>query len=281
MNRRAFRFAAPAAMLLVAVIASPAAAQYPPPPSNGETVAFELTSPEAVCVDLDIPYLRFSTTFTGSMVLSFVDTSGEQRPGADDLGSFDGAYANDGGSASGVIRAQYDVDVAGGEVIELLWPGMVLDDDGEPIAWPNWEPVFGDGGEVIGWDEVDDGFSWARTQEASELGVFATLGDDTTDLYAVTYVDPDEVCFDPDETEVGGIIEEDPDPDVVDPGTDTGTEVAPEVTEREEAVGAAPTQVLGVSLVRTGIDAIVLALVGIGLLGLGFLAIRRTREQQR
>jgi LPXTG-motif cell wall-anchored protein len=47
--------------------------------------------------------------------------------------------------------------------------------------------------------------------------------------------------------------------------------------------GVPPTQVLGVQQERrlpiTGTDAIIIALVGLGLFGLGYLALRRTRDQ--
>ena len=52
--------------------------------------------------------------------------------------------------------------------------------------------------------------------------------------------------------------------------------------EEDVAIGDAPTavvgaQVLGVQLARTGIDAVIVALIGAGLLGLGVVALRRTR----
>jgi len=78
------------------------------------------------------------------------------------------------------------------------------------------------------------------------------------------------------DTEVDGEVEVAPVDEDVDPDPDT--DVGGVTIEQEEAVGATPTQVLGVSLVRTGADSLVLAVVGLGLLGLGFLAIRRTRE---
>lgn len=47
----------------------------------------------------------------------------------------------------------------------------------------------------------------------------------------------------------------------------------------EPPVDAVPAEVLGISLQRTGIDAIVIALAGVTLLGLGLVAVRRTRPQ--
>ena len=56
-------------------------------------------------------------------------------------------------------------------------------------------------------------------------------------------------------------------------------EAPPEEPEEPTEVAAeqevAPVEVLGVQLARTGIDALVLALIGVGLLGLGFVAVRR------
>lgn len=284
MMLRTFRIAVPAALLLLAVVAGPAVAQTYPPPLTPEEGSIELSSPESICAVVDIPYLTFSATFTGSTLLSFVDTSGLERADAADLGAFSGQYASDdgdGSAVSGVIRAQFDIEVAGGEVVDVLWPGMELDADGNPVSWPGWAPIFDDG-TIVGWDEVDDGFAWARTQDATELGVFATTPDgDTTDLYPVTYVAPEEICSDPPDVEVGGEVEERPegaDTDTDDTeGTDPGTDPGPDTTA-EDPIGAAPPQVLGVSLVRTGADALLVALAGLGLLGLGFVALRRTRE---
>ena len=50
--------------------------------------------------------------------------------------------------------------------------------------------------------------------------------------------------------------------------------------DRPEAVGPTAVvgaQVLGVQLARTGIDAVIVALIGVGLLALGFVALRRTK----
>ena len=63
-------------------------------------------------------------------------------------------------------------------------------------------------------------------------------------------------------------------------------EVLPEVIERQPepevevaaVVAAQPTEVLGVSLARTGANTLVLALFGALLVGLGFLAVRRPKR---
>lgn len=60
-----------------------------------------------------------------------------------------------------------------------------------------------------------------------------------------------------------------PDPDPVPPA------VRPEQPEQAAPVA---TEVLGVSLQRTGIDALLMAVIGAGLLGLGVVAVRRTRD---
>ena len=96
----------------------------------------------------------------------------------------------------------------------------------------------------------------------------------------------------PEPPEVGGEGEELPDPDAEpdpdpdaepdpDPDVDPDTEDRPDPVPQPDDAPVDPeaADVRGVSLARTGIDAIVIALIGMTLLALGVVALRRTRPQ--
>jgi hypothetical protein len=208
----------------------------------------QLLGPLAGC-QADIPYLQFQAPIdTDEIELSFVEVGAE--------GEYEGVD-EDGETVTGAIRDTRTVDLTGDplEVYSLLWPGMELNADGRPIRWPNWEPVFADPNDdtsdIVTWEQVDDGFDWARTQVRGELGVFASFNPETA-LYYVTYPPPDTECADPPEVEVAGITITRP--------------------------GAQPAEVLGVSLARTGADVLLLAVLGAGILALGVVAVRRPRR---
>ena len=71
--------------------------------------------------------------------------------------------------------------------------------------------------------------------------------------------------------EVLGVVIERPDN-----GTPDDDEIAAVIAQTVEPPSAA---VLGVQLARTGLDAAVIALIGVGLLGLGVVAVRGTRRR--
>ena len=219
-----------------------------------ELLGFEVAGPVSFC-EADVPFLELRLTLPVDEVeLSWVQVT-------DDL---DGVDADDvyegedefGDEVTGIIRKAETVQVDPNEdgFTPVLWPGMVLDDDGDPVAWPGFAPVFEDPDDinsaVLEWDEVDDGFrDWARAQpEDRTLGVFAEFNP-TTPLAYTGYPPADAECAGPPEVEVLA------------------------------AVQTQPTEVLGVTLQRTGVDAAIIALIGAALLGLGVVAVRRTRSE--
>lgn len=222
---------------------------------------FILSDPIAECVGI-VPFLRLTPIIpfeTEEVTLSFVDLSGDEQPNAADLGTYEGTDT-DGNEVTGIIRSQTVIDtseVEEGQVFDILWPGMELDDDGEPIKWPGWDPVLNDAGETIGWEQVDDGFNWARTEVVGDLGVFAEFNPET-DLSFVTYPPPTSDCADPEQTEVEGV----------------------QLISQPAPSGEEPA-VLGRQLARTGLDAALLIFGGLALLGLGVVSVMRTRPARQ
>ncbi|MCC5947011.1 MAG: hypothetical protein JJT89_01030 [Nitriliruptoraceae bacterium] len=222
---------------------------------------FVLSDPVAECISV-VPYLFFTPIIpfdADTITVRFIDTTGEDRPNSENLGTYDGED-EDGNAVQGVVRYEEVIDTsdfADGDVYTVLWPGMELDENGDPIKWPNWEPEF-DGDDIIGWNQVDDGFEWARASELGELGVVAEVNPET-DLYFVTYAPPDSGCADPEPVE-------DPEVEGIQLVRDGGEEAA---------------EVLGRTLARTGIDALWLALAGLLLLGLGTVSVMRTRTARQ
>lgn len=211
----------------------------------------QLLGPLAGC-EADIPFLQFQAPIdTDEIELSFVEVGAE--------GDYEGVD-EDGEAVTGAIRDTRTVALTGDplEVYSLLWPGMELNAEGRPIRWPNWEPVFADPSDdtsdILTWEQVDDGFGWARTQVRGELGVFASFNPETA-LYYVTYPPPDTECADPPQVEVEGVTITQP--------------------------GAQPPQVLGVTLARTGANLLLMAALGAAVLALGVVAVRRPRRGAR
>lgn len=206
---------------------------------GGISESFGLLGPDWVCEDQIIPYLSFSTNLeAGSIDLTWVEVTDADDPDADFQGEDEA-----GNEVHGIVRhvaEDVTLEPDGGQLAgKVLWPGMELDADGEPVDWPGWEPELDAQGTIVGWNEVDDGFEWARAHTLGELGVFASL-DAETDLYYVTYPPADIDCSDP-----------------------IPIEVAP--------------QVLSAGLANTGVDTLLLVIGGVSLLGIGALALRRTR----
>lgn len=227
-----------------------------------EVLTFEIAGPVSFC-EADIPLLelRLAGLEVDEVELFWVQVT-------DDVGDVDAADVYTGrdefgDEVTGVIRQSQTVTVDPNEdgFTPVLWPGMVLNDDGDPTTWPGFAPRFENpddvNSEVLGWDQVDDdGFAdWARAQPQDRtLGVVAEFNP-TTPLAYTGYPPATAECAGPPEIEV-----------------------LEEVLQRPTHV---PTQVLGTSsaLPRTGVDAVTLSLFGLLLLGLGVVALRRTRSE--
>lgn len=218
---------------------------------GGVVLTFELVGPEPVC-ELDLPHLEFETNVpVDDLTLVWVQVPAPEGEDAD----FSGRDSS-GNEVTGLVRYTQTVEdlepTDDGVEGRVLWPGMEVDEDGEPVAWPGWEPDVRDG-VPVGWNRVDDhAFAWARTQSLGELGVVATSDTLSSPLHYVTYHDPDSECVDP------------PDTDAED------AEVLPQVITATDA-GPSASQ-----LPITGRDALMLAAIGVVLLLLGLLAVRRT-----
>jgi hypothetical protein len=117
---------------------SPSVTDYPPP--EEPTLTAEIFEP--VC-DGDVPYLQYRVSATGTtndtLTMTWINPTGD-----------DVVYA--------------DLPLEG----RVLWPGAVVDADGNPVDWPGWRLVDGQ------WVEGDE-FDWVRPSVDVSLEVNPTL----------------------------------------------------------------------------------------------------------
>jgi hypothetical protein len=193
----------------------------------------------------DVPHLRWELLFADAdaeVTVTFVN------PDGDDL-----VYP--GRALSGTLR----------------WPGADADAGGSGTNWPGW--VFRDGQ----WVEEDDGFAFTR----DDVLIRFAAGEVTYEA-RVPYPPPTAACADP--TPVRGVVIEQPETPTTGtpapPTTGTPATPTPGTPSAAPPSGTPAVQVAGVTLARTGVEALLLALGGIAALALGSVLVLRGRRRR-
>ena len=236
-------------------VSTPTANQNGQAPVHGPpATARRMTDTDAGDVTMQRRGIRITALFSVLLLGLFAAPAAAQQAG--DTVDLEPPVMVEGEAIEGVTALQCAVGVAQANA------------DMNPDAFADTFAVFFldfDDDELGGVGEVADGQEQALVDATVDF--LAERGQTLADVCSIYIVDvlPD-VVDEEDE------VEPDPEPEPDTPDPDPEPEPTVEIEEE-------PAEVLGVSLQRTGIDALLMAVIGVGLLGLGVLAVRRTRDE--